>query len=105
MGKFKPGLQMVEKEWDDLKPGECTFWRHDERAVWSSRKTDIHVTALIVACPKCGEPAEVSSDYGIVNWGKEQIHIICPLNCPGDGCHAKYYCRVGRFEFIRRRSA
>ena len=93
MGRCKPGLQMVKKEWQDLAPGECTFWRyHDE---WG------YHTVLVVACPKCGEPAEVGSEYLIVNRDGVQIHLVRPLTCPGDDCHAKYYCRVGKFEFAR----
>ena len=98
MGKTKPGLQMImDKKWQDLEPGECTFWRY--------RENGKYWTVLVVACPKCGEPAEVDSCYGIVNWGKEQIHIIRPLVCPGEGCRSKYYCHVGRFEFIRKKQA
>ena len=92
---------MVKKNWQDLEPGECAFWRHRKRVFWNNRKSDVYVTVLVVACPKCGEPAEVGSDYMIVSRGEEQIHVICPLTCPGEDCHAKYYCSVGRFEFVK----
>ena len=84
---------MVQKKWQALECGECTFWER--------RRGKTKHASLVIACPKCGEPIEVSSDLLIVNRDGVQIHIVRSITCPGDFCGVKFYCRVGKFEFIK----
>ena len=84
---------MVKKKWRDLAPGECTFWKY--------REGGRHFTVFVIACPKCGECLEISSDYLIVNRDGVQIHMVRPVSCMGDDCGAKFYCNVGGFKYVR----